>query len=250
LKSINVTVDDQVLVSTSKSRKDVWIADGGATSHITSKREWFDTYKSLENRRTFSIANGDTLEAVAVGSIKCKAFNGRFWTDIRLQNVHHVPGMKVNLLSVGAASEKGIKVVHEARSIKFINSSGNIVLTGNRQKAGLWIVKLHPQVQEKAYSANATARVWHSRLGHASARKLELMKKENTASAFEILDNPREVSCEECPFGKANKRPFRETRPLTGKPGEHLSSDLCGPMRTESLGGSRYFLLIKDRLTC
>jgi transposase InsO family protein len=44
--------------------------------------------------------------------------------------------------------------------------------------------------------------------------------------------------------------PCKETGVVSGSPGEHLSADLCGPMQVTSLGRARYFLLVKDRVTC
>lgn len=59
------------------------------------------------------------------------------------------------------------------------------------------------------------------------------------------LDN---FFCEGCVLGKSTRASFKSLNNKNEpKIGEILHTDLCGPMSTESLGGSRYFLLIKDK---
>lgn len=59
-----------------------------------------------------------------------------------------------------------------------------------------------------------------------------------------------EFNCETCHFGKETRKPFPTTENKRDtKPGEMLHVDLSGKMSTVSLGGSSYFLLIKDEAT-
>lgn len=52
--------------------------------------------------------------------------------------------------------------------------------------------------------------------------------------------------CEACVIGKQHRLPFKGHNQTTTKCGELLHADVCGPMQVNSIGGSRYFLLIKD----
>lgn len=47
-------------------------------------------------------------------------------------------------------------------------------------------------------------------------------------------------------LGKMHRMPFPKSESRTKGPGEIIHVDVCGPMESESVGGSRYFLLIKD----
>ncbi|CAG7817839.1 unnamed protein product [Allacma fusca] len=59
-----------------------------------------------------------------------------------------------------------------------------------------------------------------------------------------------EVRCESCELGKSKRKPFpRVTTPNTYKPGESIYADLAGKMSVASIGGSWYFLLLKDHAT-
>jgi transposase InsO family protein len=240
----------EVLISNTQEQEDCWIADGGACFHMTHREEWFETYRVLETPKQISVTDGRPIEAIVKGTVKCRAFNGKEWKNLTLTDVYHVPKVHVNLISVGASIEKGVEVIHELRQIKFINSHNETILIGDRPKGGLWTLRLKVITSHKAYAIVANKLVWHSRLGHTSQGKLSLMQKEKTALGFEILDTDEKLECPECPLGKMIRLPCKENKPTEGKPGEHLSAHLCGPMRTESLGGSRYFMVVKDRLTC
>nr|GEY30121.1 retrovirus-related Pol polyprotein from transposon TNT 1-94 [Tanacetum cinerariifolium] len=81
--------------------------------------------------------------------------------------------------------------------------------------------------------------LWHLRYGHLNYRGLQLLKsKEMVANLPSIL--PVKQVYEGCVLGKQTKMSFpvgkskRATDLL-----ELVHADLCGPMRTESLGGSR-----------
>ena len=53
--------------------------------------------------------------------------------------------------------------------------------------------------------------------------------------------------CEGCLYGKQSKRSFPSGRAWRASESlELLYADLCGPIQTISLGGSKYFLLIID----
>ena len=54
---------------------------------------------------------------------------------------------------------------------------------------------------------------------------------------------------ETCICAKQHKHPFPSFTSKTEKPGEVVHADICGPTENQSLGGSRYFLLLKDDYT-
>lgn len=46
--------------------------------------------------------------------------------------------------------------------------------------------------------------------------------------------------------GKQHRLPFQRSESSTSKVDELISADVCGPMEEASIGGSKYFLLLKD----
>ena len=94
-------------------------------------------------------------------------------------------------------------------------------------------------------SKNAS-QLWHLRYGHLHTAGLRLLNQKEMVNGLPRIEAVGAV-CEGCMYGKQSKRSFpvgqswRATEPL-----ELVHADLCGPMRTESLGGSKYFLLFVD----
>lgn len=61
------------------------------------------------------------------------------------------------------------------------------------------------------------------------------------------LSQANKFFCESCQFGKQHRLPFKpKKRTRKTEVGEFIHADLCGPMSEASIGGSKYFLLLKD----
>lgn len=60
------------------------------------------------------------------------------------------------------------------------------------------------------------------------------------------LSDKKAFFCEDCPLGKQARFPFTSKARSEVTPGEVVHADLCGPMQTPSIGGAKFFLLLKD----
>lgn len=87
---------------------------------------------------------------------------------------------------------------------------------------------------------------WHLRYGHLNLRGLQLLSNKNMVNGLPSI-NPLEYVCESCALGKQAKNsfPVGKSKRVTSKL-ELIHMDLRGPMKTESLSGSRYFMVIID----
>lgn len=88
--------------------------------------------------------------------------------------------------------------------------------------------------------------IWHQKLAH---QNIPYCKKVLERNGFKIEDKENVLQCESCIFGKQHRQPFYKSKTTTRKPGEVVHADLCGPMENTSIGGSRFFLLLKDDYT-
>ncbi len=50
--------------------EDKWLIDSGASSHMTSKREYFSTYRAFSTPEKLGLGDGRNVEAVGVGTIR------------------------------------------------------------------------------------------------------------------------------------------------------------------------------------
>ncbi|UYV64717.1 hypothetical protein LAZ67_3001746, partial [Cordylochernes scorpioides] len=87
---------------------------------------------------------------------------------------------------------------------------------------------------------------WHRRLGHPCDNKLDLILKNNLLKGLNSINGTLD-QCDACSLGKMTKVPYVHTDSNQESYSfEAIYVDLCGPMRINSLGGSKYFLTIVD----
>lgn len=87
---------------------------------------------------------------------------------------------------------------------------------------------------------------WHTRLGHLNYKDLKRMKDGmveglNCKGQFDSND-----ICVVCCEGKQARQSFKYKGNRAVSCFEVTHGDLCGPMEVNSLGGSRYFMLLED----
>lgn len=88
--------------------------------------------------------------------------------------------------------------------------------------------------------------IWHKRAGHVNKKTHLHMVKNNLVEGADVEGEPS-LACETCHLEKAHRLPFvKKCKSHPRKSGEYFHSDICGLVSTESLEGSKYFLLFKD----
>ena len=101
------------------------------------------------------------------------------------------------------------------------------------------------ETTEYAYArvTQSVSDLWHKRFGHYNQRSLVELKK------LELVEDMRNVSneaqiCEICQQGKQARLPFKNNQAWRATEKLQLIYiDVCGPMKTISLNGSKYFIL-------
>lgn len=91
--------------------------------------------------------------------------------------------------------------------------------------------------------------LWHKRLGHCNYPSL------NQVSSVGLLDNLPKLSnkgsvCSACQFGKLSRKPYPPvSRNRARIKLELVHTDVAGPMKVESLVGSRFHLIFIDDMS-
>lgn len=80
---------------------------------------------------------------------------------------------------------------------------------------------------------------WHEKILHQNYGHVKKVLKHFNIS----VENKDAPFCEPCTMGKIHRLPFPLSTTTTTRIGDLLHSDLCDPMRTSLLGGTKYFLL-------
>lgn len=220
-----------------------WYADSGASEHMTHSKSWLCNYKELQDPVKIRIANGAIMEAIGLGDINIKAFDGKRWSDGELKNVLFVPGLKCNLFSISSVTEKDYTFQIE-RNCCMVLKNEIVKILGKREGK---LYKLLIKYEEEAFLGSYTNRiydlhVWHERFAHQNIFQVRSTLMKHGIQFTDVKD----FFCEPCIIGKEHTLPFPRSTRTAKYPGEVIHADLCGPMEEKSIGNSRYFLLLKD----
>jgi hypothetical protein len=88
--------------------------DSAYTFHVTSNKDWYDTYKSIISG-IVTMGNDTYFKITSIGNIRIKMFDG----VVRMfSNVGHVPNVKNNLISLGTLDSNGYGYKFEGEVMK------------------------------------------------------------------------------------------------------------------------------------
>ncbi len=226
------------------SSGDEWIIDSAASFHICIHRDWFTTYNSVQDAGSVRMGDDNPRPIVGIGSIMIKMHDGivRTLTDVR-----HVPGMKRNLISLSTLDNKGYDWSGGDGILK-VKKGSLIVMKGDLKSANLYHLRGTTITGDAAVSSHSLSdsdatNLWHMRLGHMSELGLAELSKRGLLDGHSI---GKLKFCEHCIFGKHKRVKFNTSVHTTEGILDYVHSDLWGPSRRSSLGGSRYMLTIID----
>ncbi len=129
--------------ATPVSSDECWLVDSGASSHMTSNKRYFASFKEFDKPEDVHLGDGRVVQALGVGSIHMKMmFKVSRPKPATMHDVLYVPKLACNLFSVRAATKKGNQVKFGQRSCWIRNSSGYLFGVGALVgKLINWIVK-------------------------------------------------------------------------------------------------------------
>jgi len=167
------------------------------------------------------------------------------WKNGKLENVLYVPTLRKNLFSTGACTNKGYSVIFCEKSVE-IKESNVLKIEGIRQDNNLYRLLIETtKISDVNIVEKNTFETWHKRLGHINYKCLQKMIEEKLVSGIKSCNFDKHF-CEDCVFGKQHRLSFKNTSKKKSKIGDLIHADVCGPMSETSIGGSRYFLVLKD----
>jgi len=91
--------------------------------------------------------------------------------------------------------------------------------------------------------------LWHKRMGHTNFDNLVKINKNQGMRGIPKITKPSCTICKYCEHGKKTHVSFKYKEFTPSKPLEIIHTDLCGPTRSQSLQGEKYFMLFNDDQT-
>jgi len=216
-----------------------WILDSGCSSHMIGDKRRFE---KLEQHEGGSVKFGNNDGAKIVGRGTVKINDGK----IKSEEVLFVIGLKHSLLSVSQICDRGHDVIFKKHGCEIRRAnSGRLVAVGTRTSGNLYTLT------ETSNGSCLLGKededwLWHKRLGHISFDNLVKICSKRAVRDIPSIRKPSSSICSSCQKGKLTRSTFKTKEYYSRKPLELVHTDLCGPMRTQSSNGDRYFMLCID----
>ena len=165
-----------------------------------------------------------------------------------LRNVLYTPKLKANILSLGCLDEQGCQITHGKGVLTIRDENGRLLTTIKRSSGRLNLLKLYTMENCLQIREDATWK-WHQRYGHHNFDSLISLSSKNMVRGLPIMHKVNKL-CHECVHSKQSRSSFPSQSSYGAeKPLELIHDDLCGPIEPETLGRSKYFLLLVDDCT-
>lgn len=219
----------------SSLQKELWYVDSGATSHMCNNRNIF-THIS-DHIEVIALAGDKQITAVGKGDVVIH--NSGF--ELLLENVLYSPELQANFISVSKAVDRGLSVKFNSKKAVMTRSDSTVVLQAVRQN-NMFIAR---NEKEKLFAASS-ATLWHKRYGHLNFDSLSQLSNKNMVNGMKV-NKVSNAKCKTCMLSKIHVLPFpsvsdnRSSRIL-----DVIHTDVYGPFRTRSIGGSKYFVTFID----
>ncbi|MCO5611254.1 hypothetical protein L7F22_065506 [Adiantum nelumboides] len=218
--------------------------------HITSRKDLFCSLDAAPAGKKVTCANNASYPIKGVGKILITISDG---SDLCLPDVLYVPGIKKNLLSVSSLAKNGLRVIFEDdRCIVQDRENGYSLITTGTLENGLFVLdryekKIQACIAETKTQAMQDAELYHARFGHVGYGSLMTLQRHNMVHDLSLLEMPPRHVCEGCVLGKMHRFAFSQDGSVRATQKLQLvHSDVCGPMRTSSVGNSLYFVTFID----
>lgn len=223
-------------------QKAQWIVDTGASNHMCRDRYLFTEYTPSFSNKSVIVGNGNTCRVHGFGQMLLQVYDGDKWKDTTIENVLFVPELKTNLLSVNCITNRGYVMVTDNDKCKFIKQNKVCAVAYRQQNMYLLDVR-YKHGTANVVKIQSSLKDWHEKLVHQNMQHVKNVLKNNN---IVVTDDEAELKCESCLKGKIHRLPFSTSETKTSRTCELIHADTCGPFEVPSIGGSRYFIILKD----
>ncbi|GJS63734.1 retrovirus-related pol polyprotein from transposon TNT 1-94 [Tanacetum coccineum] len=223
----------------------LWYLDSGCSRHMTGDRARLINFVE-KFIGTVRFGNDEYAAIIGYGDYKLG--------DTIISRVYYVEGLKHNLFSVGQFCDGGLEVAFRQHSCHIRNYDMVDLLKGSRS-TNLYSISLNDMMSASPVclltkASSTKSWLWHRRLNHLNFGTLNELARNNLVRGLPMLKYDKDHLCPSCQLGKSKKASHPLKAENTNTEVLHtLHMDLCGPMRTESINGKKYVLVIVDDYT-
>nr|DAD45748.1 TPA_asm: hypothetical protein HUJ06_003978 [Nelumbo nucifera] len=180
----NALTDVNVVIDFNKE----WIVDSGCSHHATGNASLLSDVRPHCGKRTIVTAD-NSLHPVVREGIFNVIENSSIDEGLSLKDVYHVPGLKKNLASVSQITDSGRYVLFGPNNVQILSNvkhiEADILFTGKR-KESLYVLSANDAYVKKT-GQNASAALWHARLGHIGYQLLQKISSQKLLDGIPIF---------------------------------------------------------------
>lgn len=221
----------------------VWYLDNGASNHMTGFKEKFT--KLDENvKGQVHFRDGSAVQIEGKGTVTMLCKNGE---EKVLGDVHYIPNLCNNIISLGQMSEDGNRVVLKCEFLWIYDEQDHLLMKVKRSSNRLYKILIETTKLECLMTKkDEVSRLWHVRLGHVNYQAIQMMFKEKMVRDVPAISQQRNL-CDGCVMSKQARKKFPgKTTYEAGQVLDLIHGDLCGPITPETASGYKYFFLLVD----
>ncbi|KAM8718685.1 hypothetical protein ACLKA7_001404 [Drosophila subpalustris] len=147
----------------------------------------------------------------------------------------------------GNTKNKGLEVRFRKNDAVIMKNNNEVLLRAERYGNLYYVDTEQQQVNQIIDDKQKDINLWHYRMGHVNERDLMSMAKSGKVHGLNINAGTRMSQCEVCISEKQAASSYKSaTEKRTSDLLEIVHSDVCGPMRTNSISGRKYFVTFID----
>ncbi|KAL5521963.1 hypothetical protein ACEPAF_1819 [Sanghuangporus sanghuang] len=228
-----------------------WIADTGATCHMTPHRHWFTKYST--NHTPICLANNQVIYSVGIGTVRFQpVVGGKPGQLLEFERVLHVPDLRNNLLSVLYLTRSKSYVVTIHHNKMLFHRHGTVLFTANITSYNAATLNGHivPTIAYAAFTSTCPldTTLWHRRFAHLNHGDVNRLMTEELVKGMVVKSKSTpDPICEPCIAGKQH-------RSNVSKLASHrasgllqlVHSDVHGPLPIQSRHGFKYWIIFID----
>ena len=251
---LSLTVKDEFALRSADNEDLLWIADSGATGHMTANLEGMVNVRDVNEN--IIIADDSKVRAEKIGDLKLKPTNST--TTLTLKDVWYIPTLGSNLLSVTKATRAGFQLRNEGNVLIFKKDGHEIkfnkeIKTKRGHVMAMEAIRTSKNArQQEDMVLHATEKMdineFHQRTTHMSEDMTKKIAREHGIQLTGQL-----APCEACARAKAKQKNIKKVVFDDGvrkivKPGAKIGMDISY-IKDTSYGGSKFWLLMIDYAT-
>ncbi|CAJ2634874.1 unnamed protein product [Trifolium pratense] len=224
------------------SHMEIWFLDSGCSNHMVGRKDWLFNFDD-NFRETVKVGDNSKMSVMGKGNLKLQIGG---ITQV-ITEVYYLPGLKNNLLSIGQLQQKNLTIIFSNDICKVYHESKGLIMS--TQMSANRMYKIHASVLTlmcmQVTKMNET-QLWHLRYGHLNYKGLSVLTKKEMVKGLPVLQETNKT-CKDCIVGRQHRNYIPKN--ANWRASEKLQlvhSDICGPIKPTSNGGSRYLITFTD----